>query len=652
MSEYGRYFSLMSWKIREYFVMTEYLLKLHVVPLFKGLTMADDQTTLIKKMVINSGGQGYNNYEFIGIANHIDYQKWNNHQRKLSTNPVFKVVGQFFGLTNLFTRTHEFFEESIIYYKDRPDLMYVRDDHLENKTAARVCWNGQAGGLEGLRQKGWSVLDLLIIEREKKVRNTAVKILAQGDNQVICTQYKLNECRSNEELKMHIDQIVSNNNVIMKLILEGTKKLGLIINKDETLQSADMLIYGKIILYRGNIVSLIEKRLARITCTTNDQLPTMGNTLSTAATNCLTIAHYSKTSIPIVIHYNWVGNFVRNILELHNPALRCSPSQVISDPEQLTDPNYKITFLYLDPSLGEIGGLSLTRFHVRQFPDPVSESLSFWRIIYHRMNDNDLKRLCRLAGNPRLAEYNSNSFSKLLEDPTSLNIPRGISADNMLKEEIRLSLMDNLDMVKHQLIKQALTYMNAEGDRFNVFLSEITPCFPRFISEFKAATYIGLAESLVGLFQNSKTIRNVMASKFRKKVDTLILKSELCALDALFRYTDVKLMVSEMWICSATKSDELRYKSWNRKLVNTTIPHPAEMFELSKYHGSGCPLYNQQAPKRHYLTVVIPHGISNPERSRGDYSAYLGSRTSETTSLGQPWEKETIIPFIKRATKI
>lgn len=170
-------------------------------------------------------------------------------------------------------------------------------------------------------------------------------------------------------------------------------------------------------------------------------------------------------------------------------------------------------FLYLDPSLGGIGGLSLTRFHVRQFPDPVSESLTFWKIIYNNTSKAELKILCRWAGDPKLADYNSHSFSKLLEDPTSLNIPRGISADNMLKEEIRLSLMANLDMVKHQLIKQALTYMNAEGDRFNVYLAEITPCFPRFISEFKAATYIGLVESLVGLFQNSKTIRNLMATK-------------------------------------------------------------------------------------------------------------------------------------------
>lgn len=131
MSEFGRYFSLMSWKLREYFVMTEYLLKLHVVPLFKGLTKADNQTTLIKKMVVNSGGQAYTHYGFVGIANHIEYQKWNNHQRKNTTKPVFRVIGQFFGLYNLFTRIHEFFEESIIYYKDHPGLMSLEGNTLQ-----------------------------------------------------------------------------------------------------------------------------------------------------------------------------------------------------------------------------------------------------------------------------------------------------------------------------------------------------------------------------------------------------------------------------------------------------------------------------------------------------------------------------------------
>lgn len=68
---------------------------------------------------------------------------------------------------------------------------------------------------------------------------------------------------------------------------------------------------------------------------------------------------------------------------------------------------------------------------------------------------------------------------------------------------------------------------------FTLFLERIQPCFPRFLSEFKSATYIDLAESLVGLFQNSKTIRTLMSGKFRDEVDAAILKSKMCALESL-----------------------------------------------------------------------------------------------------------------------
>lgn len=110
----GRFFSLMSWKLRDYFVITEYLIKLHYVPLFSGLTMADDLNTVMKKMLNTSNGQGLKNYDYITIANHIDYEKRNNHQRGDANNPVFRVTGQFLGYPNLIVRTHEFFEKSFI----------------------------------------------------------------------------------------------------------------------------------------------------------------------------------------------------------------------------------------------------------------------------------------------------------------------------------------------------------------------------------------------------------------------------------------------------------------------------------------------------------------------------------------------------------
>lgn len=231
----GRFFALMSWALREYFVFTEYMIKRNVLPLFKGLTMADDQTALLKKMINNSAGQGGKNYDSITIANHIDYEKWNNFQRKSSTTPVFKVIGQFFGLPNLFSRTHEFFEKSLIYYRDRPDLMVVKEGKVQNRYPDKlVCWEGQLGGLEGLRQKGWSVLNLLVIERAGKTRNTEIKILAQGDNQVICTFYKIAENYSDEVIQKHIAEVEINNESIIEEIRRATLAIGLKINEDET----------------------------------------------------------------------------------------------------------------------------------------------------------------------------------------------------------------------------------------------------------------------------------------------------------------------------------------------------------------------------------------------------------------------------------
>ncbi|CAH4035260.1 unnamed protein product [Pieris brassicae] len=182
----GRFFSLMTWELREYFVVTKYLIKTHFVPLFKGLSMADDLNAVIKKLMDNSSGQRNDDYETIYIANHIGYTKWNNHQRDEANNPVFKVTDKFLVIESLISRTHEFFQKSLVYYNNRPDLMRVVNGKVQNKGDQTVCWEGQQGGLEGLRHKGWSVVNLLVIRRESMNRNTKVSLLAQGDNQVIC----------------------------------------------------------------------------------------------------------------------------------------------------------------------------------------------------------------------------------------------------------------------------------------------------------------------------------------------------------------------------------------------------------------------------------------------------------------------------------
>ncbi|AMR98951.1 RNA-dependent RNA polymerase [Piry virus] len=645
----GRFFSLMSWKLREYFVITEYLIKTHFVPLFHGLTMADDMTAVIKKMLESSSGQGLSDYSAVCLANHIDYEKWNNHQRKESNGPVFRVMGQFLGYPNLILRTHEFFEKSLIYYNGRPDLMTVRNGQIENNSNQRVCWQGQAGGLEGLRQKGWSILNLLVIQREAKIRNTAVKVLAQGDNQVICTQYKTKQHRDEQELAGALEQMRINNNTIMEAIEAGTNKLGLLINQDETMQSADYLNYGKVPIFRGVIRGLETKRWSRVTCVTNDQLPTCANLMSSVSTNALTVAHFDTTPINAMVQYNYFGNFSRLLLEFHDPAIRTTLYSDSLKHLNFKSFAFKIGMLYLDPSIGGVCGMALSRFLIRSFPDPVTESLAFWKLIYHTTKNKELQRLSLKFGNPKIAVFRSSHIDKLLEDPTSLNIAMGMSPANLLKTEIKNNLLQRRSTIRNRIVRDAVFHVHKEDANIRAYLWSITPLFPRFLSEFKSGTFMGVADSIVSLFQNSRTIRNVFKDYMSYTIDDLIVKSEITSLEHLCSY-ESRPTPSKIWGCSATQADMLRRQSWTRKVLGTTIPHPLEMEGkgVIKTNLSKCCDNSAQD----YISVHCPKGLVNILDSRGDLPAYLGSKTSESTSILQPWEKESKIPMVRRATRL
>ncbi|QIQ19244.1 polymerase [Taiyi bat virus] len=643
----GRFFSLMSWMLREYFVITEYLIKEHFVHLFNGLTMADDLTTVISKLLDRTQGQGLNNYSQICIANHIDYEKWNNHQRKDATGPVFKVMGQFLGYPNLIYRTHEFFEESLIYYNGRPDLIAVDRDSLTNKTEQIVCWEGQSGGLEGLRQKGWTVVGLLMIRREARIRNTLVKILAQGDNQVICTHYKLRSFDDETDLRTNLQDIWNNNQRIMEAINRGTNKLGLIINNDETIQSGDYLNYGKIPVFRGRILNLFTKRLSRIMCVTNDQLLNYGNIMATVSTNALTISHFDIYPSNAMYFFNFFGNLTRMMIERHNPVLG-GPVNKHFPPETLKALKYKIVSLYLDPSLGGACGTSLTRFLTRAFPDPVTEGLSFWKLIHDNTSIREIQMICQNAGNPRLSSAKSSKdIVKLLEKPESLNIPRGMSLANLLKSEIKKSLQCNISKIKNEVICDALIHLNREEGNLINYLWSVRPLFPRFLSEFRASTFIGITDNLVGLFQNSRTIRTAFSRKLFKDLNKLTWDCELSTYRTLL---DCSKRGSTIWKCSATQADFLRRISWGQKVIGATVPHPIEMFGHPIKTEGNC--VRCVSSSNDYITCIVPSGFGRLYNQKGPYVAYLGSKTSETTSILQPWEKETSISTIRRAAKL
>lgn len=115
------------------------------------------------------------------------------------------------------------------------------------------------------------------------------------------------------------------------------------------------------------------------------------------------------------------------------------------------------------------------------FPDPVTEGVTFWKSIYSNSTDFHIKQLATNFGNPKILPYSNNHFPKLLEDPNSLNLPKGLSAPNLIKDEIKRALMDNPFQIKNEVIRDAVIYVKSAEERFVLFLTHVDTCFSRFL---------------------------------------------------------------------------------------------------------------------------------------------------------------------------
>jgi hypothetical protein len=107
--------------------------------------------------------------------------------------------------------------------------------------------------------------------------------------------------------------------------------------------------------------------------------------------------------------------------------------------------------LFLDPALGGIGGLSLNRFLIRGFPDPVTKGLSFTKTLMNALRDEGLIRIVSSFGQPNLKRFSHMDLKKLLENPSSLNLHHGLSGPNLVREYIRNTLISEAPTYKNDL---------------------------------------------------------------------------------------------------------------------------------------------------------------------------------------------------------
>lgn len=184
----ARIFSLLTLEKRLYVVVTEALLSENLLRYFPEITMTFNDTSLKSRIHQLTKPSESSRAARKKVVTNIDFSKWNSWMRKEETSPLFTDLDNLFGFSRVFSRTHELFNFSSIYLADNtvsPEISENGDDLRESDNV----WKRHLGGLEGLRQKGWTIWTVVILKRVAKSFGIQCQIVGQGDNQVLISSY-------------------------------------------------------------------------------------------------------------------------------------------------------------------------------------------------------------------------------------------------------------------------------------------------------------------------------------------------------------------------------------------------------------------------------------------------------------------------------
>lgn len=182
-----RLFAMMTLEMRYYFCITEKNLADHFFEYLDQQTMTSSETELTHRMMsLTSLNQKSGDPGWIFVS--LDYSSWNIRWNLSGTYEVFNTIDELFGTPGLWTYTHQFFQDCMVYLSST--LNPPHNLRAETRTNPRECighlWYEHFGGFEGLRQKGWTATTIAMIELAHLLPGTKERCAHRcGQNSVV-----------------------------------------------------------------------------------------------------------------------------------------------------------------------------------------------------------------------------------------------------------------------------------------------------------------------------------------------------------------------------------------------------------------------------------------------------------------------------------
>ncbi|DBA36997.1 TPA_asm: L [Cynara alphacytorhabdovirus 1] len=675
-----RMFSLMSHQMRVYVVITEAMLSEHILPLFPQITMTDSLLELSKKIYSNVKDLQHNSDSFKSKARRtvcfsLDFEKWNGHMRKESTGPTFTALGELFGLPNLYLNTYDIFESSYYYLADGSYLPRYAGSELIVEEP--YSFTGHKGGMEGLRQKGWTLFTVVCLDYILSHHNCQYQIMGMGDNQVLVVTFYTHfvdlsgsiSSRGVADLKNKVERLTSD-------LISTFGDLGLPLKPLETWTSESLFIYGKYPVWKGVPLSMDLKRLMRSFPFSNDDIMTVENILNTvaggvtsAAQSCPFLGVSYLIGVLMLCHsvydlYRYHPLTGRGIGEMINTRFRMKTNGWILQSKgkrtefkiQTSAMNQDILLmmmLLVPRSLGGYVTYNWPTLLMRGFPDPLTRDLYVVKsmIQSHRGEDNGY--ISALDNWSKLIYMPERNIKLLLEDILSLNTMRPVTP----LAEVRQSVARFLSKSKKIKNTEFQDLMQTKNGEIEDILAD-TLCTGnvlhiRLIHDIFESTIIGYVDSIVSKVTKTATIQRLSMMESKKDVSLSLIA---CEDNYLMFYLWRSAHHGEEWAnnCETEEAKRMRENSWGKVLKGITVPYPLSYMGLNGcYRRPGAPCVCNMSEG--YISNHISDNATDPkvwDLDLGDGQPYMGSITAEKVTVQSGSKVYSSEPLVKRPVKL
>ncbi|QPL15345.1 RNA-dependent RNA polymerase [Hymenopteran arli-related virus OKIAV99] len=650
MKDKPRLFAMLVFEMKMYFSATQSNIKNQVFRYYPQQTMTLNETDMHKRLL--GFTRALPDSAYLPVYIMIDFSSWNIHWSKWSTHSVSVMLDQLFGLHDVYTYGHEFFESCLValssYYN--PPACFKGSHCSEgDPIECRGAWYNHQGGFEGIMQRQWTIVTIGLLQLVEAKTGIRFQKIGQADNQV-CKLYILKKDRSlteDEYIQQYAADIDQQISIFWEHLDRYSADIGLVTKPEESAASTVVVIYGKRMYVRGSLMPSSCKKISRELVGVNGVYPSLLERV--VATQSGGLASSNEGYDPIIschltqslaVFHTW-KSAQYSLLERKQTGAACR--------EWMETMEGKIFMLV---TCGDIGGLpyqNILNYLYRGHPDSLT---SYTTYLYAAARSIPIARKLYTYLQNRNYKLGDGNHELLVSNPCATNIKTYPLLSSVFRKALERTVRsENKNIHLRQLFP--LDGEKQDAAMF-VFLLSHSPLHPRLAHEIYRLTPLAVKRAFLAKFSNTRTTqilfqkRNYLSAwsdveeGFDDDFGDFSSSDTFCVkgLDEglLKHVTDMYIQVRELppchtMICPSTLAQDMRDYTWKdiippgSKIEGVTVPHPFHQFYLSP---SVDGLHDACKGDPEYLSFTLDT-LNRREllTTVGGSPAFVGSRTRE-----------------------